>query len=82
MRDGEVLRTVGPGEGFGEVALLRETTRTASVQAIDRMELWVLRREHFTTAVQGCSRSAAEAESLLRSMRFVPAGPRTPHPGR
>ena len=37
--DGEsVVRTMGPGEGFGEIALLGNTTRTMTVRAIE--ETW------------------------------------------
>ena len=45
--DGTVLSTMGPGEGFGELALLDGTPRTATVQALEDCELWSLDRAHF-----------------------------------
>jgi CRP-like cAMP-binding protein len=38
-RDGEVLRTLGPGDVFGEIGLLATGTRTASVVATSPMRL-------------------------------------------
>jgi CRP-like cAMP-binding protein len=45
--DGSVLGTISPGEGFGELALLDGTPRTATVQALEGSELWSLDRSHF-----------------------------------
>ena len=38
-RDGEVVRTLGPGDVFGEIGLLATGTRTASVVATSPMRL-------------------------------------------
>ena len=38
-RDGEQIRTLGPGDVFGEIAVLSGGRRTATVTAISSMEL-------------------------------------------
>lgn len=44
--DGErrVLRTMGPGDVFGEMAILNEAVRTASVDAVDEVTVLVISR--------------------------------------
>jgi MFS family permease len=63
--DGRLIRTMVPGDGFGEIALLRDTPRTASVRALTQLELYTLDRHHFIAAVNGYRSSAHEAESLV-----------------
>ncbi len=41
------LSVLGPGDSFGEVALLTGETRTATVEAMSDLELVVLRKKHF-----------------------------------
>jgi MFS family permease len=57
--------TLGPGDGFGEIALLRECQRTASVRATTALTLCALNRRMFVMAVAGYSRSTTIAESLM-----------------
>src|SRR5258708_3738977 len=45
--EGTVLRELIPGDGFGELALLDRTPRTATVQALETAELWPLGTSHF-----------------------------------
>ncbi|HEX9496494.1 MAG TPA: cyclic nucleotide-binding domain-containing protein [Candidatus Limnocylindria bacterium] len=45
--EGTVLRELIPGDGFGELALLDRTPRTATVQALEAAELWSLGSSHF-----------------------------------
>ena len=50
--DGTEFGTIIPGEGFGELALLDRTVRSATVQAIEPVELWSLGRGHFNRWVK------------------------------
>lgn len=70
--DGEPVAELGPGEGFGEIALLRDTPRTATVTALTDVSLYALEREHFLAAVTGHAPSRAAAETLVTN-RLSPA---------
>ena len=58
-----LVRTMGPGEGFGEIALLGQTARTMTVRAVDDVELCGISSAVFIPAVTSMTeaRSAAEA---------------------
>jgi len=45
--DGTVLGQLSPGEGFGELALIDRTPRSATVEALEASELWSLDSAHF-----------------------------------
>ena len=52
-RGGERLAIRGPGDGFGELALLFDVPRTATVTAVTPIELLAIGREAFLVAVTG-----------------------------
>jgi CRP-like cAMP-binding protein len=64
--DGKLIRTIGPGDGFGEIALLHDSPRTTTVSARTRLRLYTLDRHHFLSAVGGYESSAREADTLIR----------------
>jgi MFS family permease len=63
--DGRKARTEGAGAHFGEIALLREVPRTATVTALADSELFALGRADFVEAVTGNTRSSAAAEAII-----------------
>lgn len=70
---GRPLRTQGPGEAFGEIALLRDIPRTATVTAIEPVELLAIERGAFLEALTGQPRSRALADDVARG--HVPQEP-------
>ena len=59
VRDGSVIRTMGPGTHFGEIALLRDVPRTASVVAKTAVRAFRLDREGFDQVVREAFRRGA-----------------------
>jgi CRP-like cAMP-binding protein len=70
--DGEPVQTLGPGESFGEIALLRDVPRTATVRARTDALVFALDRLHFIPAVTGYAPSLSAAEGIIGT-RLGPA---------
>jgi len=64
--NGEEVRELGPGGWFGEIALLHDVPRTATVTAVTDLALWTLDRESFLSSVSAGSTSLELAESHIR----------------
>jgi hypothetical protein len=63
--DGRKVAGGGPGYYFGEIALLRNEPRTASVSAVGDTELFALERDDFLATVTGHAESAKEAHAIV-----------------
>jgi len=63
--DGRHVRRESRGEGFGEIALLRDTPRTATITAVTPSTLIAIDREAFLSAVTGHPGSAEAAEGIV-----------------
>jgi CRP-like cAMP-binding protein len=63
------LRTaVGPGGSFGEIALLRDVPRQATVVAVTDLTLRAIGRRVFLEVVTGHTEAEAEADRLITRM--------------
>jgi MFS family permease len=72
--DGAQARTLGPGDFFGEIALLRDVPRTATVSAVDDLRLYAVERDDFIGVVTGHPPSLEAAESVVATRLPVAAG--------
>jgi len=63
LGDGRLIRTMGPGDGFGEIALLHDTVRTTTVRARTPLRL------HRSSAATSSPPSAATSRAGARRRR-------------
>ncbi|WP_353826673.1 MFS transporter [Agromyces sp. SYSU T0242] len=84
VRDGHVVANLAPGDGFGEIALLRMTGRMASVVATRDLALRSLTSDRFLCVVLGYTPSAQQAEATVDGIMsgYEPDDPAADPPAR
>jgi CRP-like cAMP-binding protein len=72
LPDGRYVRTLGPGDGFGELALIFGVPRTATVTAKGPLVVGVLSRPDFAALVTASGESMRDFRA--RTGHYVGAG--------
>jgi CRP-like cAMP-binding protein len=65
-QDGSAISRLGEGASFGEIALLDDVPRTATVRAVVQTRLLTLDREDFLLALSGHPDAGHEARSVAQ----------------
>ncbi|XP_037040050.1 cGMP-dependent protein kinase, isozyme 1 isoform X2 [Bradysia coprophila] len=72
IKDGKVLGKMGPGKAFGELAILYNCTRTASVKVLCDSRVWVLDRRVFQQIMMRTGMQKIEENvNFLRSVPLL-----------
>ncbi len=74
LRDDVYVNTLGRGEGFGEIALVHEVPRTATVRAVTETRLIAIEREPFLVALTGHTPTRERVEQVAAERRPVQPG--------
>ncbi|XP_022221505.2 cGMP-dependent protein kinase, isozyme 1 isoform X2 [Drosophila obscura] len=70
MQNGKVLDKMGPGKAFGELAILYNCTRTASIRVLSESRVWVLDRRVFQQIMMRTG--LQRIENSVNFLRSVP----------
>ena len=69
VRDGTAIATAVEGDYFGEIALLHDVPRTATVRATSDGAVWALDQEEFLATVTGLPQAASAAHAISQERR-------------
>ena len=69
LKDGERIRQMGPGEFFGELALIGEGRRTASVVSTSKMQLAVMLKRDFLRLEEDLPEVADKVRQAIEERR-------------
>ena len=70
--NGSVKGILGTGQGFGELALIHDTKRTATIKTLEYVEMWAIERQVFRDSLKAInSLKFEENKTFLRSVPFL-----------
>jgi len=64
LADGRLVNELTEADHFGEIALLHDVPRTATVRARSDGSVWALDREEFLATITGMPQAVAAAEQI------------------
>ncbi|MEA2221190.1 MAG: hypothetical protein QOJ35_3816 [Solirubrobacteraceae bacterium] len=67
-RDGVAVCALGPGDSFGEIALICDRPRTAGVRALGELHLRAVRGDDLLLAINGYDAATAAAQETVRRL--------------
>ena len=70
IKDGKVLGRLGVGKAFGELAILYNCKRTASIKAVTDGKLWAIERTVFEQIMQ--TTGMKKIENQVNFLRIIP----------
>ncbi len=73
--DGELIRSQGPGEYFGEISALEGVPRTATVETTTPVVALAIDPDRFVAAITSHPGSLALARGVISTRRFAPRAP-------
>ena len=71
VRGGNEIALLGPGSFFGEMALITDEPRTATVEVIDDAELQVFLKEDFLILLNKSAHSKEIKEEVMRRIKAM-----------
>lgn len=69
IRGGNEIALLGPGAFFGEIALITDEPRTATIETIDDVELQVFLKDDFLALLKRSPHNKELKEEILRRMK-------------
>lgn len=75
----QIVDTLAAGHGFGEIALIENVPRTATVRSVTPVSLFVLDRKHFANFVNDWTGGKERLTDIIRTSKLLMSSPLFAH---